>query len=339
MNNPSPTITAPAAEATTSSEAGTIEQRQAALFEELGGEPVQPAGDEAEDATGTPAGTERSAPAVSPADSTDEARRAERRQRLDAMKLQTRQDVDRKERQSAYDKQQRDLTAAQERADLAEKRASTALDRSVLKDPIKVLRLLEAEGIPADQVANAIRESMTNPEIAATRAAREAISPEVAQARAENAALKARLDAFEAREAASNARYAEQRDTEEFITYAGTASQRAPLAAKLLAHDRNEFLQLATIAAEGVPPGAGRDALLDKLEDLLDGDVRGVAQKYAAIYGPLPTPSPAPQTRPGAVQPTTVSNSLAQGRTTLVEEEDFARLPLEERARRIIRSM
>ncbi len=342
MNVPSPTITAPttpAAEPEGATEAGTLDQRRAALFEELGGEPVQPAGDEADDAGGAPAGPTPTAPAVSPADSTDEQRRADRRARLDALKLNERQSVDRKERQSAYDKQQRDLIAAQQRADQAEARAAGGLDRSILKDPLKVIRMLEAEGIPADKVADAIRESMQSPELVAARSAREAISPELVAVRSENAALKQRLDAFEAREQAQAARSAEQRDTEDFIQFAGTAAQKAPLSAALLKHDREEFLQLATLAAAGVPAGAGREALLDKLEDMLDGDVRQVAQKYAAIYGPQPAPSPAPQTRPGAVQPTTVSNSLAQGRTTLVEEEDYARLPVEERARRLIRSM
>lgn len=340
MNNPSPANTQASTipgEPTAIADAGTVEQRVSGLFEELGREPVRPAVEDADDATSPPAGT---APATtSAADSTDEARRAERRARLDALKATERQSVDRKERQSANDKLQRDFAAAQARAEQAEARAAAGIDRSILKDPLKVIKLLEDAGIPADQVANAIRESITNPEITATRAAREAISPELAAMRQAMEAQQAQIADLLAQQSAASAHATEQRDTEDFLGFAGAAKDTHKLSASLLAHDRNEFLALANIAAAGVPAGAGRAALLDRLEDMLDGDVRQVAQKYAAIYGPTPAPSPATQPRSGAVQPTTVSNSLAQGRSTLVEEEDFARLPIEERAKRLIRSM
>jgi hypothetical protein len=310
-----------------STEDGTLEQRQAALLTSLRSETPDVAPD-------APA---PAAPAAAPPLAEDAARK-ERRARLEALSRETREAVDRKERQTASEKLARDLAAAQARAAEAEKRAAAALDRAVLKDPIKVMRLMEAEGIHADKVAEAIRESITNPDVVASRAAREAVSPEIQAMRDEIAASREQVKQLLATVAQRDAAAEEQRHTEAFVQHAAASATRAPLAAALLKHDRAEFLQIAEIASRRVHEGAGADALLDALEDVLDSDVRQVAQKYAAIYGTA-QPSPATQTRRGAVQPNTVSNSLAQERGSLVEEEDLAKLPLEERARRLIRSM
>ncbi len=313
--------------------AGTIEQRHASLMDELRAETPQPAG-EVEDGASRPAATP---PAVaSPADLDVDARRVERQQRLAAMQQKERAAVDHKERLVYAEKQ---AARAKEAEDRIAALTGSTFDRAVLKDPLKVMRLMEAEGISADRVAEAIRESMTNPDIAASRAAREAVSPELAEARSLIAKQEARLAALEEERNTERATVTERQHTERFFGHVEAQATRAPLSAALLRHDREEFHAMATLAADRVPPGAGMAALLDAVEDLLDGDVRKVANKFSAIYGPQPAPSRAVQPRPGAVQPRTVSNSLVTERGHVVDEEDLAKLPVEERARRLIRAM
>jgi hypothetical protein len=314
-------------------DAGDIDQRASALLDELRADPSQPAGEVEEDGESRPAAA---LPAVaSPADSDAAARREERRKRLDAFKLQERQSVDHKERVAFAEKEAARARAAEER--LAAMSTST-FDRAVLKDPVAVMRLMEDAGVNADEVAKAISASLSDPSISASRAAREALSPELAEARSLIARQEARLAALEGERAKERESAAEARHQEMFVSHVTAQSARAPLAAALLRHDRAEFMMMAQMASERVPAGAGADALLDAVEDILDTDVRSVAQKYQAIYGPSATPtSQATQPRPGAVQPRTVSNSLASERGSIVDEEDWAHLPLNERARLLSR--
>lgn len=323
------------AEPTDITQIGDVESRHASLMDELRAETPQPAGEVEEDGESRPAAAP---PAVaSPADSDALARREERRKRLDAFKLQERQSVDQKERQAYAEKQ---AARAKDAEDRIAALSGSTFDRAVLKDPLKVMRLMEAEGISADKVAEAIRESLTNPDIAASRAAREAVSPELAEERRARAALEARLNALEAERATERQSVAEQRFTDQFTRHVDAQAARAPLSAALLKHDRSEFLQMMHAAAERCPDGAGADALLDAVEDLLDTDVRAVATKYGAIFSPstaAPT-SRANEPRNGAVQPRTLSNSLVTERGSVVDEEDLARLPVEERVKRMLKS-
>lgn len=279
----------------------------------------------------------------SPAASDDPAKRAEeRRARLALASQKMRDRVDEKARQTAQERMQADLAAAQKRADEAEARAKAALDRAILKDPVAALLEMEREGVPADKVAEAIRERLTNPAAIATREARQAMSPELAAMQKQNAELAARLEAFEKREQERSAAAQAEQDTRAFFGYVQQSAQRAPLAAKLLAQDPEEFIAIANIAGER-NPDLDQASLLDAVEEALDTEVRGIAQKYGGLFEALQTnpsqqkaPPPTPR---AAAQATTVSNSLAQGRTAIVDEEkDWAALPLEERAARLIRS-
>lgn len=279
--------------------------------------------------------------AGSPAASDDPAKRAEeRRQRLEAFKARERAHVEEKQRQTAHERMQADLAAAQKRAEEAERAAQSRLDRALLKDPIAVLAELEREGVPADAVANAIRERLTNPAIEATRSAREALSPELVAMKKHAEALEQRLAAFEAMHAEQQSRVEEERQTNQFLGLVKQHAERAPLAARLLETDREEFLQIAQIAAERVP-GMGWEALLDAVEDAIDTEVRGIATKYGALFGaPQPSRPTAPTPPPrAAAKANTVTNSLASGRTAIVDEErDWAELPFEERLARLSRS-
>lgn len=335
MNQPSPATEA--IETTTA--LPSFDERLASVNSELEAASSETAGELGEGHS-SPA-----APQVPPAVSDDAAakRAEERRARLAEIQSRERQRVNSKSAQAAADKLARDLEAAQRRADEAEKLAAARLDRALLKDPHAVLGLMEREGMSAEDVANAIRESMSNPEKAAEAAALRATTatydPKLAALEARIAEQQAKIDAFTAAQEKAQAAAEEKAQTEAFLGFVAASAERSPMAAKLLETDPEEFMQMASIAAEGVA-GLGPEALLDAVEELLDGPTRQVAQKYAALYGLTSQPAaPTQPTTRAAAQANTVSNSLAQQRASIVEEEDFAKLPLEERAARLIRSM
>lgn len=263
-------------------------------------------------------------------------RAAERRQRLDALSAKQRDQVDRKAALAAQDRMARDLAAAQARAEAAEAQAGSRVDVSGL-DEAGFFALAEAKGIKPENLQAWLVKAVTSPEkvaeAAALKATQQAYDPKFEAVTRENSALKARLDALEAREQQHVSRAEEQRQTQAFLGMVSQSTERAPLAAKLLAADPDEFMEMAEVAAKKVP-GQGPHALLDAVEEMLDGDGRKFAQKYANLYGLIPSQPQAPvqPTTRGAAMPKTVSNSLAQSRTALVDERDFASLTLEERA-------
>lgn len=317
----------------------SFEQRAAALADELRAERPEPAGERAEDvASETPAGP--ATPVVAPADSDPEAtkRREERRARLAEVAARTREGVDRKERLSAQEKLAREHAAAVARAEKAEALAAARLDVENF-DEAALFALAEKKKIDPARLANWIRDSISNPErlaeAAALKATQAAYDPKLAAIEAENAALKARLDAFEATQQSARAAAEEAHHTQVFLGHVKGQAARAPMAVKLLEASSEEFIEIANTAAGLIPDGAGADALLDKIEDLLDSEGRRIYQTYASLYG-NPATSRA-STPSGAAKPNTVSNSLAGERAAVVEEEDFAKLPLEERARRLSR--
>ncbi len=316
------------AEPTDVGDVGSIEQRQASLMDEIRSDPSQPAGEEDEGGESRPAAAP---PAVaSPADSDAAARRAERRKRLDEVTARERQAVDHKERLAAVEKQ---TARAKEAEDKLAAMTQGTFDRAVAKDPLAMMKLMEDAGVDAGMVADAIQKSISDPSYAASRAAREAVSPEITELRTQLKAQNDQIAALLDRDAKTTAAQRRHQDEEAFANHVGASAAQTPLSAALLKHDRAEFLLMADMASDDLPEGAGPRALADALEDLLDTKVRAVANKYSAIYGsPSPT-SQAMKPRPGAVQPNTVSNSLVQERGSLVDEDDFAKLTVEERAK------
>ncbi len=331
MNNPSPTATeAPAA-------TPSLDERIASVNSAL-------------DSSSEPAGgTGEAAPAgvtpASPADSGDAAaqqRAQERRARLAALKSTERDSVDRKAAQAATDKLARDFEAAQRRAEEAETRASRMVDVDSI-DEAALFALAEKRNISPQRMGEWIRDAMANPEkqaeAAALKATKTTYDPKLAALEAQIARQNEQIQNFLQQQAQAKADAEEHHATRSFVSMVKQSADRAPLAASLLAVSEDEFMQMAEIAAATVP-GMGPQALLDAVEELLDGDVRQSAQTYAALYGsPSQQPAPSKPTNRAAAMANTVSNSLAQERASLVEEENLARLPIEERAARLIRSM
>lgn len=284
---------------------------------------------------------------VAPVDDGAAARAAERRARLDAVTNKTRDQVDRKAALAQADKAQRDLAAAQARAEAAEAQAASRVDVSSL-DEAAFFALAEQKGIKPDALSAWMIRATTSPEkiaeAAALQATRTAYDPKMEAYEKRLAAQDEQIAAMAKERAVERAQAEEHRATQHFLGMVQQSAERAPLAARLLATDHHEFMQMAEIAAERVP-GMGPQALLDAVEELLDGDGRAHAVRLATLYGLTTAPEPSQPTAPttptpqrGAAKPKTVSNSLAQGRTTLVDEQDFAKLPLEERAAILKRS-
>lgn len=344
MNQPSPVAT----EATTSGVAvvPSYEERIASVNETLDAElaeaggvqpdPDAPAATETTDALTAGVTVEIPDAGAPVVDAEAAQRAAERRQRLDALAAKQREQVDRKTALAQADKLQRDLAAAQARAEAAEAAAAGRVDMSSL-DEGGFFALAEAKGIKPEALSAWMQKAITSPEktaeAAALKATQAAYDPKLAALEARIAKQDADLAAMRAAADAAASRAEEQRQTQAFLGMVPQSADRAPLAAKLLAADPDEFMQMAEVAAAQVP-GQGPHALLDAIEEMLDGDGRKFAQKYANLYGLIPSQTSAPvqPTTRGAAMPKTVSNSLAQSRTALVDEQDFARLSLEERA-------
>lgn len=343
-----PTTQATTTETATPTVDGGFEARLSALKADIGS--PETAGETAPDgaAPPSPAGasaSDQSSPAAL-ADPEAQKRAEERRRALEAFQLRERERVADKTRQTQAERMQADLAAALKRAEDAEKARDARFDRAMLKDPVAAIREMEREGVPADKVAEALREALTNPAATASREVREAISPELAAFKKQNAELLARIEAFEQREQEREQKSQDEQNTRAFLGFVQQNAQRAPLASRLLQQDQEEFMAIASIAGERVPEGAGPEALLLAVEDALDTEVRGIAQKYGGLFQALTQPTNTSQTTAptppshAAAKANTVTNSLAQGRTAIVDEEsDWAALPFEERLARMRRSV
>lgn len=294
----------------------------------------EPAGDAGE--SPSPKATE--APSLAaPADS-EEARAQARRERLAALSAQDRERVDHKARLAAQDKLAKDLEAAQKRAEEAEARAASRIDRADIKDPMRVFAIMQEEGVAPDRIAEAIREAMANPEkyaeARATEAAKKAVDPEVK-------ALREKLAALEAREAEREAAWQKhqegiraQQAASEFFKFTEDNATVAPYAASFLRkHGPEQFYKLADKAAQDVPAGAGYQAVLDIIEENLSA--------LASTFGTPPTPSKASALPSrAAAKANTVSNKDAATRATVVDgDEDLSSLTLEERAERLTKRL
>lgn len=333
MNIPQQAAAAPAASQATQPTKTTLEERTSSVLAELRGSPSETAGAP----TKTPAGE--------PAASGDDARAA-RRERLATLTAKDRERVDHKQRQAEQDKLARRAAEFERRATDAEALAAKRVDLDNL-DEASFLALAEKKNISGDRLSAWIRDAATNPEkiaqAAALKAQSEAIDPKFAALERRLAEQDAQIQSYIAAQQKQQLDAQEAHDIQQFKGFVGHSAERAPLAARLLEHDEDEFLAMADVAGHSVPPGAGAEALLDAIEDLLDSDggARGVYTKYAKIFGPQGTPSTDKASPPprAAAKANTISNSLAATRTSVVEEDDFASLDLDERARRLIKQL
>lgn len=302
----------------------------------------QPAAESVADPESTP--PDATPPAASPAGSEDaQAKaRAERLARLEALKAEERQRVDDRARKAQGDRLAKELEQERARASALEARAQQLIDISKL-DEASFFQLAQKANIHPQKLGEWIRDSLTNPEILATKAARTALDPQLAEMQAkierQEQAMQAMLQQQQQERAQAEARHM----TQQFLGMVSQSAEHAPLSARFLEkHGANEFLKIAETAGAQLPAHAGPQAVLDAVESFLDGDARTYAQGLAELYGLTAGPSQVQQTPPpksAAAKAKTVSNANAQERASVVNDNAFARLSFDERLEALKRSM
>lgn len=338
MNQPTqqatPT-TSPTEQAAPVAPSESYEERVARVFADKdGASSAQPA--DGSDPTAPP--TAPGAPAASAPDQAAE----ERRKRLAQLEAEERNRVDAQAKHREVEQIRQRLAAAERERDEAKQRAQHLVDPSAL-DEEGFFGVLDKvfERVPADKLGQKIRERMTNPEIAAAQAAKKAVDPELAALKSELATTKEQLSSFMQQHLSASEQAAEAQAAHEFGGYVAANAAVAPHSAAFLREmGGQEFYKLALSAAAKLPANAGPQAVLDRIEeDILDN--RDKAERLARIYAPqsatqqrqAPTPNPA-----AAKAMTTVSNTLAQQRASVVDEDaEWASLPFEERSARLFR--
>lgn len=274
-------------------------------------------------------------PTAAPPPAADDvqARTEARRARLAQLNREEASHVDRLAQVRAQDKLARDLAAAQKRAAELEASAKTRVERDALKDPMMALQILEEVGLDPVRLAEATRERIANPERVAAQAAARAVDPKIAAMEKALAEANERINAFVQQQQAQQRAAEEQAQAHAFLDSVAK-SEEHPLAGRFLSKGgAAEFLRLADRAASELPEGVGAQALLDHIEEKLTTEGRRIAQQFAELYDLTPSQAPAPQPH-AAAQATTLTNSLAQTRASVVEPEDWSSLPYEERVAR-----
>lgn len=256
--------------------------------------------------------------------------RAERRAKLDALKTEERGRVD----AMAAIRERDELR--QRYADLEAKHKSyeTRIDPSALT-PEKLFALAESmPNLSPVQLGEWLRERMANPEAAAARAASAHVDPKLSALEKRLVDQQATIDAFMSQQETAKADAAEREAATQFFAFTSENSASAPYSSRFLAeHGEEQYLKLAQRAVQDVPAHGGAQAILDEIEE----NLAQLSRVYAPQGAPQ-RPRAAPVTNAAAQAPTTVSNSLAQQRSSVVDEDaDWANLPFEERSSRLFR--
>lgn len=308
MNDTTQQPTAAATEPTAS-----VEDRAAAI---IAGEPAD-------------SGAEAAA-ATAPAPNDVAQRAEERRARIQALREQERAKVDAKARFAAQDKIQRELEAARRETEDLRRQVSSRVDVEKLTEE-QFFELAERAKVPPQKLGEFLRQRIESPELVARDAAMKALDPkmgaverELAETRREIAALRAEREQERAD--------AEERAAEGDLVSAVTP-EAVPTTYRLLQKfGQDQMLIYARNVARGLPEGVGLQAVLDEMEHRLE-------QVAGAFNDPNQQSQARPHTaRVAAAQAKTVSNSLAQERASVVQEQDWADLPYEERVARVKRS-
>jgi hypothetical protein len=302
----------------------TLEQRSAAAF----GLP-DPTADASAD---SPAEGEAAVGSAEP-DAAAQARAA-RREALAKLQTEERGRVDAMAAIRERDELRTRLAAAEARQKEYEQR----IDPSTLADPAQFFALAEkAVGSDPTKLYEWMRERMANPELAAVHAAKKAIDPDLAAVKAENAALKKQVEDFLASQTQTKEAADEAAAEREFFAFTSENAATSPHSARFLQeYGPDEFVKLARRAVQSVPAHGGAQAILDEIEENLTAFGRMYApQTGASTQRRQASP---PQAPAAAQAPTTISNTLAQQRSSVVDEDsEWAALPFEERSARLFR--
>ena len=308
----------------------SLEERAAAAFGPDA--PAESVG-EASDANAAPSSEVPGESTTASAGASDAA--TERRARLERLRAEEAARVDAQRKHRDGEELRRRIDEAEQRAKAAEERASRAIDPASLTQE-KFFELASTLNVPPQKLGEWLRERMTNPELAAEQAAVRALDPKLTAIEKRLADKEAQLDAFLQDQQRRAAQAEEQEAFNTFVQFTGQSGATAPHSARFLeTFGPKEFHRLALSAAASVPPNAGAQAVLDQIEENLS--------LLARVYSGN---APAPQQRPAhphpslaaAKAPTTVSNTLAQQRAAVVDDDaKWASLSFEERSARVFR--
>lgn len=334
MNQPTQQATTPAA-APTEAPAEvreSYEERVARVFGDDDASSAQPAD-----------GSDASAPspvAVAPAASAPDPVAEERRTRLARLEAEERQRVDAQAKHREVDTIRAKLADAEKRAKELEERGKSLVDPASMNEE-SFFDMARRLNVPPQKLGEFLREQMTNPELVAARAATREIDPKLSALEKQVSEQNAMIQKFLAEQQSSAVQREEMQAAQEFGSYVAANEVVAPRAAAFLREfGGQEFYTLALSAAAKLPEGAGAQAILDRVEeDIVANEER--AQRLARVYAPSGATQqrPAPTPNPAAAKAmTTVSNTLAQQRASVVDEDaEWASLPFEERSARLFR--
>lgn len=297
----------------------TLEERSSAAFEIS-----QPAGEGNAPPDPSAVGSETS--------DADKAR-AERRAALAKLQEDERARVDAQAKHREADELRKQLAAEQAKREAVEK---TYVDPAKL-DPQAFFEMAARLKVTPAELGAWLKSKQDDPAAFAAQAAQRAIDPKLAELEAKNAALEARLNEFLTSQQAQQEKGEAAHYARAFESFTRENAATSPYAYRLLEEIGSEqFAQVATQTAARVPPGAGAQAILDEIEDDMAKLAKIYAPRGAATQqrqAPVTPPNPA-----AAKAPTTVSNTLAQTRASVVDEDaDWASLPFEERSARLFR--
>lgn len=270
-------------------------------------------------------------PAVSAEPDANAKARAERRAALDKLKAEERSKVDAMAAIRERDELRRQLASYEAKVKETDGRIDP---KSLTKEQYFALAK-QLPDLSPQELGDWLREQYANPEAAAATAAKRAVDPELAQLRQLVERQQAAIDGFMQSQTKAREEAIERQAYDQFFAFTRENAQTAPYSARFLEkHGPEQFHQLVRSAAQVVPEHAGPQAVLDEIEEKLTQ----LGSIYQAQSAPNRQVANTPS-RPAAVQaPTHVTNTLAQQRSSVVDEDtDWGSLPFEERSARLWR--
>lgn len=297
----------------------SLEERSKAAFDSLesAGEASPPAPDQA-------------SPAVSAEPDENAKARAERRATLERLRNEERAKVDAMAAMRERDELRKRL--ADYEAKEKSPKPANLVDVDAL-DEVGLLGLLGRSGkVDPHKLGEKLREMLADPSAHAAQAAKSAIDPEVAELKKQIAEQQEAINSFLHSQQQAQQEAEERHAAEQFYSFTRENATTSPYSARFLEkHGPEEFYKLAQSAVRAGAVGA--QGILDEIEETLT--------RLSGIYTAEPAnlqrrQATTPQPNPAAAKaPTHVTNTLAQQRSSVVDEDDFAGLTFEERSARV----
>lgn len=261
------------------------------------------------------------------------AERAERRKRLDALTQGERRRVDEQAKYRQAEQATKRAEAAERERDELRQRMSGYVDPTTFADPAKFFEVAQSHVKDPKRIGEWLRKQAESPELIAAEYAQKAVDPQIQELRKQISEQNEALQRMAAEREKQSRHAAEDAAAVEFASFTEQQANTSPLASRFLqTYGHDEFKSLATGIVGKLPHGAGYQDLLDAIEDQLSP----LSKMFSPATGaPQQRQAPHLPNHAAAKAPTTVSNQLAQGRASVVDEErDWASLPFEERSRR-----